>query len=105
MKKFTFLFKGALMLLCFLFSLSTYSQTCGTTISTFPYNEGFETGTGGWTQDGGDNFDWTRDSAGTPSSNTGPHTGNASTWYMYTLNPPAQITQAKQLILRVLVLI
>ena len=84
MKKFTFLFKGALMLLCFLYSLSNQSQTCGSTISTFPYSEGFEIDNGGWTQDGGDNFDWTRDSAGTPSSNTGPSTGNGSTWYMYT---------------------
>ncbi len=84
MKKITFLIKGALMVSCFLFSLSNYSQTCGSTISTFPYNEGFETGTGGWTQDGGDFFDWTRDSAGTPSGGTGPSTGNTGLWYMYT---------------------
>lgn len=56
----------------------------GTTISSFPYNEGFESGTGAWTQDGGDDFDWSRDSNGTPSSNTGPSSGSGSTWYMYT---------------------
>ena len=84
MNKFTFLVKRVFVLLCFLFTISALSQTCGTTISTFPYSEGFETGTGGWTQDTGDNFNWTRDSAGTPSSGTGPLTGNLSTWYMYT---------------------
>ena len=84
MRIITFLLKGAFLLLCFLFTIIVYTQTCGTTISTFPYSEGFETGTGGWTQDTGDNFNWTRDSAGTPSSGTGPSTGNASTWYMYT---------------------
>ena len=57
---------------------------CANTVSTFPYNEGFETGLGLWVNSAGDNFDWTRDSGGTPSSNTGPANGNAtSTWYMY----------------------
>ena len=60
-----------------------FSQTCGTTISTFPYSENFESSVGAWTQGGGDNFDWTRDSGGTPSSNTGPTTGDGDTWYMY----------------------
>lgn len=58
--------------------------TCGTTISSFPYTEGFESGLGAWSQDSGDNFDWTRDSGGTPSSGTGPTSGNGgSTWYVY----------------------
>lgn len=58
--------------------------TCGTTISSFPYSEGFESGTGAWSQASGDDLDWTRDSGGTPSSNTGPSSGNGgSTWYMY----------------------
>ena len=62
-----------LSLLVFLvLSNLTYSQTCSTTISSFPYSEGFESGIGSWTQDAGDNFDWLRDSAGTPSSGTGP---------------------------------
>lgn len=62
-----------------------FSQlTCGTTTSVFPYTEGFETNTGVWSNVTGDNFDWTRDSGGTPSVNTGPTTGsNGSTWYMY----------------------
>ncbi|MCF8272888.1 MAG: choice-of-anchor J domain-containing protein [Flavobacteriaceae bacterium] len=69
----------------FLISYSAISQTCLTTITSYPYTEGFESGIGAWTQDLGDNFDWTRDSNGTPSSSTGPSTGHiSSTWYMYT---------------------
>jgi len=60
------------------------SGTCTSTVSTFPYNEGFETGLGLWTQDTGDNFDWTRNQNGTPSSNTGPANANGGNWYMYT---------------------
>tara|TARA_R110001583_G_scaffold35585_3_gene118229 strand:+ start:24703 stop:29169 length:4467 start_codon:yes stop_codon:yes gene_type:complete len=44
----------------------------------------FETGLDGWTQDLGDNFDWTRDAGGTPSTNTGPSTGASGSYYMYT---------------------
>ena len=58
--------------------------TCGTTISSFPYSEGFESGLGAWGQASGDDFDWSRDSGGTPSSATGPTSGNGgSTWYVY----------------------
>lgn len=67
-------------------SVTTIAQLpgCATTVSTFPYNEGFETGFGNWTNIAGDIFDWTRDSGGTTSGSTGPGTGsNASTWYMY----------------------
>ncbi|MDG1476269.1 MAG: BNR-repeat neuraminidase N-terminal domain-containing protein [Vicingaceae bacterium] len=56
---------------------------CATSINVFPYTEGFETGLGNWNNIAGDNFDWTRDSGGTPSTATGPTTGSASTWYMY----------------------
>ncbi len=57
--------------------------TCGTTISSFPYAESFESGLGAWSQGSGDDFNWTRDSGGTPSSGTGPATGAAGSWYMY----------------------
>ncbi|HAA10223.1 MAG TPA: hypothetical protein DCE41_00450, partial [Cytophagales bacterium] len=58
--------------------------SCSTTISSFPYNEGFESGLGAFTQATGDDLNWTRDSGGTPSSATGPSSGNSgSTWYMY----------------------
>lgn len=60
------------------------SGSCASTVSTFPYIEGFESGLGQWTQDAGDNFDWTRDQSGTPSSNTGPNSANGGSWYMYT---------------------
>jgi len=46
-------------------------------------SEGFESSTGSWVADAG-TCTWTRDSGGTPSSSTGPNTGNnASTWYMF----------------------
>lgn len=48
-------------------------------------NEGFESGLGIFSQSTADNMDWTWDSAGTPSSSTGPSSGsNGSTYYMYT---------------------
>ena len=53
-------------------------------INSFPYNEGFESGLGVWTNAGGDEMDWTRDQGGTPSGGTGPSSGDASTWYLYT---------------------
>ena len=58
---------------------------CPANVSSFPYSENFESGTGAWANVSGDNFDWTRDAGGTPSSSTGPsgdHT-TGSGWYMY----------------------
>ncbi|MBN1788390.1 MAG: PASTA domain-containing protein [Sedimentisphaerales bacterium] len=47
-------------------------------------SQDFEAGLGNWSNVTGDDYDWTRDSGGTPSSNTGPSSGaNSSTWYMY----------------------
>jgi len=84
MKNITFSIKcSAIVFFTFIASQTIFSQTCGTTISTFPYSRGFESGVGSWTQDAGDNFDWIRNSGGTPSSGTGPSTGHSSTWYMY----------------------
>jgi len=62
----------------------TGTDNCGGYITTFPYTEDFESGIGVWTQDTGDNFDWTNDSAGTPTGATGPSTANSGTYYMYT---------------------
>lgn len=56
----------------------------GTVINTFPYNESFETGIGAWTQNTGDDGDWTRDQNGTPSGNTGPIYASDGNFYMYT---------------------
>ncbi|PQV46975.1 MAM domain-containing protein meprin/A5/mu [Jejuia pallidilutea] len=83
MKKTTYLLRLYVFISSMILSFSLYSQTCGSTINTFPYSEGFESGIGLWTQDSGDDFNWTRDSGGTPSSGTGPSTGNSSTWYMF----------------------
>ncbi|HHG85224.1 MAG TPA: T9SS type A sorting domain-containing protein, partial [Bacteroidetes bacterium] len=57
---------------------------CSGGISSFPYSEGFESGMGLWTQGSGDDFDWTRNSGGTPSSNTGPSSAASGSFYMYT---------------------
>ncbi|MEL6730607.1 MAG: M4 family metallopeptidase [Bacteroidota bacterium] len=56
---------------------------CNTTVSSFPYGEGFESGLGNWSQDSDDDFDWTRRSGGTPSNGTGPSSAGVGTYYMY----------------------
>ncbi|WP_299365587.1 choice-of-anchor D domain-containing protein, partial [Winogradskyella sp.] len=84
MKTITLTLKRYVFFLCTaLCCAQVTAQTCGTTISSYPYSENFESSTGSWTQDTGDNLDWTRDSSGTPSGSTGPSTGNGDTWYMY----------------------
>ena len=60
------------------------ASLCGTTVSSFPYSEDFETGLGAWTQDAGDNFDWTRQTGSTPSSSTGPSSADSGSYYMFT---------------------
>ncbi|MEL7532785.1 MAG: T9SS type A sorting domain-containing protein, partial [Bacteroidota bacterium] len=65
------------------FAGSTGGASCASTVTSFPYSESFESGIGAWTQAGGDDFDWTRDSGGTPSNGTGPSTGADGAWYMY----------------------
>ncbi len=61
------------------------SGSCSSTVNTFPYNEGFESGLGAWTQvTGADDEDWTRESGGTPSNSTGPSAATEGSWYMFT---------------------
>ncbi len=60
------------------------SGGCAGGVSSYPYNESFESGLGLWTQSAADDIDWTRDAGGTPSGNTGPSTGSSGSWYMYT---------------------
>ncbi len=60
------------------------SSICTGEVTSYPYSEGFENSLGLWTQDTGDNINWTRDSNGTPSSSTGPSTGAEGNFYMYT---------------------
>lgn len=56
---------------------------CSGGISTFPYSESFESSFGAWTQATGDDLNWSRDSGGTPSNNTGPASGADGAWYVY----------------------
>ncbi len=49
-----------------------------------PYTEGFENGAGNWTQDTGDNFDWTILSGETPTRGTGPDAAFEGNFYLYT---------------------
>ena len=62
----------------------TTGGVCLTTITTYPYTEDFETGIGAWTQDTGDNFDWTRRTGTTPTGATGPFGAGSGSFYMHT---------------------
>ncbi len=53
-------------------------------IINFPYVESFESGLGVWTNNAGDDIEWTRDSGGTPSNGTGPSTGQDGSFYLFT---------------------
>lgn len=64
------------------FTTGTISLTCTSTISTFPYAEGFESNDG-WTQITGDDGNWVRDANGTPSNNTGPGSAVEGSFYMF----------------------
>ncbi|MDP4643049.1 MAG: M12 family metallo-peptidase [Opitutales bacterium] len=57
--------------------------TIGTPVVTVPYSEGFEDGLGAWIQSPDDDFDWTRNSGGTPTANTGPTGASGGNWYLY----------------------
>ncbi|SEC39874.1 Por secretion system C-terminal sorting domain-containing protein [Tenacibaculum sp. MAR_2009_124] len=61
---------------------SAPSISCTSTISNFPYGQGFESGNG-WTQATGDDGNWVRKSGSTPSSGTGPTSANEGTYYMF----------------------
>ena len=50
---------------------------------TAPYSESYEANLGLWTQGAGDDLNWTRDSGGTPSNNTGPSSGSDGSFYVY----------------------
>lgn len=65
------------------FTTTAASTFCTSAITTYPYSEGFENTIGAWTQDAGDNFDWTLLSGATPSSGTGPTTANQGSYYIY----------------------
>ncbi|QIE59971.1 T9SS type A sorting domain-containing protein [Rasiella rasia] len=58
-------------------------EACSGTVSSYPDSESFESNFGDWSQSTQDDLDWTRDSAGTPSSNTGPASGADGSFYVY----------------------
>lgn len=57
---------------------------CSSTITNFPYSEGFESSSNTWTQASGDDGDWTRKSGSTGSSSTGPSGAQEGDYYYYT---------------------
>ncbi|EAQ38848.1 hypothetical protein MED134_02595 [Dokdonia sp. MED134] len=63
----------------------------GPVIDAFPYFESWEAAASDWTQNTDDNFDWTRDSNGTPSGNTGPSVASEGFFYMYTESSNPQV--------------
>ena len=65
-------------------SITTLGTPACAGINSYPYSESFETNLGVWTNATGDDIDWTRDSGGTPSSGTGPATGQDGSFYLYT---------------------
>ncbi len=56
--------------------------SCSTTITAFPYAEGFESGDG-WAQITGDDGNWVRRSGSTPSSGTGPSSAAQGSSYLF----------------------
>ncbi len=58
-------------------------EICSGNVTSFPYNESFESNFGLWSQSINDDLNWIRDSGGTPSSNTGPSTGTDGSFYLY----------------------
>ncbi|WP_081820730.1 LamG-like jellyroll fold domain-containing protein [Sediminibacter sp. Hel_I_10] len=60
------------------------ATNCSEIVSSFTYNESFESGIGQWTQNNtNDNADWEREAGGTPSGNTGPSAPADGNYYMY----------------------
>ncbi len=58
-------------------------STCSQTITSFPYEEGFESSFGNWSQSTSDDLDYSRNSGTTPSNNTGPNSASNGTFYAY----------------------
>ena len=58
--------------------------SCSSTVSSFPYSEGFEGGTSGdWVQATGDDGDWINTTGSTPSNNTGPSSADEGSRYLF----------------------
>jgi hypothetical protein len=59
------------------------SSECSGGITSFPYDEGFESGIGVWTQSTADDINWTIAAGGTPSNGTGPSSATEGSDYLY----------------------
>ncbi|WP_458628147.1 immunoglobulin-like domain-containing protein [Winogradskyella sp. PC D3.3] len=57
--------------------------SCTNGIASFPYTESFENTLGAWSQDSGDDFDWTNRSGSTPSGSTGPSSADSGSYYVF----------------------
>ena len=67
-----------------LFTTTVIPPCSGTQFTTFPYTETFDSGIGDWTQENGDDGDWTLNANETGSSGTGPSddiTGSGNYFY------------------------
>ena len=56
---------------------------CSGGVTSYPYNQSFESSVGDWSQEAADDLDWTVNSGGTPSSNTGPGGAADGSTYIY----------------------
>lgn len=56
---------------------------CSSVVTSFPFEESFESSFGAWENASGDDLNWTRDSGGTPSNGTGPSTAADGNTYIY----------------------
>ncbi|SNR13857.1 S8 family serine peptidase [Tenacibaculum jejuense] len=63
-------------------SSTTFTTNAPAACQSLPYSESFESNDG-WTQVGGDDGNWLRDSGGTPSNTTGPSSGADGSFYMF----------------------
>ncbi|WP_111683991.1 choice-of-anchor D domain-containing protein [Winogradskyella tangerina] len=72
------------------FSIQGFGITpgaCTSTVSSYPYQESFESGFGLWTQDIDgvqDDFDWSRTTGSTPTASTGPDAARDGSYYIFT---------------------
>ncbi|GAA4109171.1 hypothetical protein GCM10022393_05630 [Aquimarina addita] len=57
--------------------------SCTAEILSYPYAQEFENTLGSWQQSEEDDLDWSINSGGTPSNNTGPTNANQGTYYLY----------------------
>ncbi|WAC01142.1 DUF5011 domain-containing protein [Lacinutrix neustonica] len=64
-------------------NVTQVSYGCTSGITSFPYNQGFESGIGDWTQSTTDTIDWTVNANGTPSTGTGPSSAFEGVNYVY----------------------